>query len=161
MRRPAVLLIAIAAALAAPVSAIAQTLTVPIDQSAKLVLPRGAKDVMIGNPAIADVTVVDPRNAILIGRGYGVTNLVVMNGAGRVLMDSQVVVSSPDAGRITVARGGVAGARVENYTCAPRCERTPMPGEADTFYNAYAAAYQGYAARSLEARNNGAAKTGP
>ena len=40
----------------APAAHAASTLVVPIDHSAAVSLPRGTRDVLIGNPAIADVS---------------------------------------------------------------------------------------------------------
>ncbi|HEX5379600.1 MAG TPA: pilus assembly protein N-terminal domain-containing protein [Phenylobacterium sp.] len=145
---------------AAP-SLAAESFAVPIDQSASIALPRGAQNVMVGNPAIADVNILDARTAVLLGRTYGVTNLLVTDAKGRTIMDRQIVVSSGDAGRITVVRGAATGPHAENYACAPRCERAPMPGETDVDYNRYSSAYSGYSGRAAEGRNSGAAKPGP
>lgn len=107
---------------AAP-SLAAESFSVPMDQSAVLALPAGAQSVMIGNPAIADVNMVDTRTAVVLGRGFGVTNLLVIDGRGRTLMDRQIVVSSADANRISVIRGGGQRPEVSNYACASRCEQ--------------------------------------
>lgn len=118
-------LIGLAAALTALAGAAqaAPTLSVPIDQSARIALPAGVRDVMIGNPAIADVNVLDPRNAVVLGKGYGVTNLLVIDQLGRTVMERQIVVSPPAAGRVSVIRGP----RVDDYACAGACERTTPP----------------------------------
>jgi Flp pilus assembly secretin CpaC len=102
----------------------APTISVPVDQSTRIVLPVGVRDVMIGNPAIADVNVVDQRNAVILGKGYGVTNLLVIDQLGRTVMERQIIVSAPTAGRVSVIRGG----KVEEYACAGGCEK--QAGEA-------------------------------
>ncbi len=104
----------------APTANAAPTLSVPIDQSAALNLPRGTRDVLIGNPAIADVSVLDSGKAVILGKGYGVTNLIVVDQLGRTVLERQIVVSAPTAGRVSVIRG----ARVDDYACAGGCERT-------------------------------------
>jgi hypothetical protein len=38
-----------------------------------------------------------------------------------------------------------------NYSCAPRCERTPMPGESDTAYQESSGPYTSAAARATGA----------
>lgn len=116
-------LAALAFAASAAFPALAQGLTVPVDQSVAVALPPGAMNVMIGNPGIADINVLDPRNAVVLGKAFGVTNLLILDGGGHVLMDRQVVVSAGDAGHITAIRGGPSGARLESYACASRCER--------------------------------------
>jgi len=109
----------------------ADSFSVPMDQSAVLRLPSGAQSVMIGNPAIADVNMLDTHTAVVLGRGFGVTNLLVIDGRGRTLMDRQIVVSSAGANRISIIRGGAGAQRLEvsNYACASRCEQVSAPGE--------------------------------
>lgn len=119
MRRLLLALTAPLMVLASPAAA-APTLVVPIDQSAALNLPRGTRDVLIGNPAIADVSVLDSGKAVILGKGYGVTNLIVVDQLGRTVMERQIVVSGPTAGRVSVIRG----ARIDDYACAGGCERT-------------------------------------
>ena len=137
-------------------AALAGTISAPIDQGVRINLPAGARDVMVGNPAIADISVVDSRTAVVQGRSYGVTNLMILDARGRTLMDSQVVVTAPDVNRVSVYRGPQAGGasvpHVVNYSCAGRCERTPMPGELDTEYNRYGNAFTAYAGRAAMAR---------
>ncbi len=111
-------LVAAIAALAGAAQA-APSLSVPIDQSTRISLPAGTRDVMIGNPAIADVNVLDSRSAVVLGKGYGVTNLLVIDQLGRTVLERQIVVSGPAAGRVSVIRG----AKVDDYSCASGCER--------------------------------------
>ncbi len=146
MRRILSLVIAVAT-LAVALPAIAQSLPIRIDQAARVGLSGTARDVIIGNPAVADVTVIDGRNLIITGKGYGITNLLVLDGRGRTILDRQIVVSSSDDGRVTMYRGP----DLFNYSCAPRCERTPMPGESDTAYQESSAPYTAAAARSAAA----------
>ena len=97
----------------------APALMAPINQSIPINLPRGTRDVLIGNPAIADVSVLDSGKAVLVGKGYGVTNLVIIDQLGRTVLNRQVVVAAP-TGNVSVIRG----AKVEDYACASRCEPT-------------------------------------
>ena len=121
MRRLLLSLTAGLALLATASQAGAPTLSVPIDQSARLLLPPGARDVMIGNPAIADLNVIDGRSVVVLGKGYGVTNLLVIDALGRTVLERQVVVSGPNSGRVSVIRG----AKVDSYACAGGCEKEP------------------------------------
>jgi Flp pilus assembly secretin CpaC len=107
----------------------AESFSVPIDQSAVLMLPVGAQNVMIGNPAIADVNMVDTRTAVVLGRGFGVTNMLVIDGRGRTLMNRQIVVSSANTGHVSIIRGSGQGAATKNYACGSRCEQASAPGE--------------------------------
>lgn len=116
--RPALIGLIVGFAALASASQAAPTLAVPIDQSARVALPAGTRDVMIGNPAIADVNIVDARNAVVLGKGYGVTNLLVIDQLGRTVLERQIVVSAPSTGRVTVMRG----AKVQDYACGVGCE---------------------------------------
>jgi Flp pilus assembly secretin CpaC len=131
MRRPfrfqaaalaAALLIAGAgAAGSAAAAAGAGPLAVHMDQSVAISLRAPAQSVVVGNPAIADVSVIDARTVLVLGKGYGVTNLVILDQGGRVLFNREIVVSAADAGRVSIWRGAASS----NYACSPRCEREP------------------------------------
>ncbi|MDH4384987.1 MAG: pilus assembly protein N-terminal domain-containing protein [Caulobacter sp.] len=121
MRRPALAILAVLL-LAAP--AHAQSLTVPVDRAVRIGLSASAKDVAVGNPAIADVTVMDERNILILGKAYGTTNVVVLDRSGRLILDRVVNVTAPDTGRISVYKG----ATPSHYACSPRCELTTSTG---------------------------------
>jgi Flp pilus assembly secretin CpaC len=113
-----------AAVLLAAQPALAETLTVRMDQNLAVRLSAPARNVVIGNPAIADVNMLDARHLVVLGKAYGVTNLLVMDAAGRTILDRQVVVSSSDSA-MSYYRGGEARA----YACAERCERVGGSGD--------------------------------
>ncbi len=117
MRR---LLIALTATGLLATPAMAQTLSVRADQAVRIALPAPAKDVAVGNPAIADVMVLDERNILVLGKGFGTTNVIALDRGGRLILDRVVVVSAADAGKVTVYKGASAS----QYACAPRCEMT-------------------------------------
>lgn len=102
-----------------PASAQAQSrpLSVDIDQSARVQLRAPAGSVIVGNPRIADVTVVDANTLFIVGKGYGVTEVVAVDVLGRTVFQSQVVVTAGDAGRVRVWRG----AQVTEMACASTC----------------------------------------
>lgn len=111
--------------LAAAAPAMADGMTVQIDHSTRVSLPGSAANVFVGNASIADAILVDRRNLVVVGRGYGVTNLLVIDGAGRTILNREIQVSPGNAGRMTLYQGTGSN----NFTCSPTCERTPMPGE--------------------------------
>jgi len=149
MRRLLALLTAVTT-LASSGLAWAQGMPVRIDQATRVALSAPARDVFIGNPSVADVTVIDGRNLLVMGKAYGVTNIVVLDARGRTILDRQIVVSASDEGRISFYRGP----DVYNYACAPRCERTPMPGERDSgqgVYSQWSGPYTTYSDRATAA----------
>ena len=114
MRRSLTPLVALAALLGAPV--IARAIAVPLDYSTRLHISGSAASVVVGNPAIADVTVVDSHTLYVQGRGLGSTNVIVLDRAGRTLFADDVLVGSPGA-HVTVYHG----ADRDDFACSPRC----------------------------------------
>jgi hypothetical protein len=151
----------------APMSAIAQdVLTVPLDRSVKFNLPPGAKRVMVGAAGIVDITVIDMTNAVLLGRTFGATNILVLDGAGRTLMNQEVAVVDSGSGRMTLVTGpsggeGSIAVSVQNYACSPRCVRYPMPGETQVDASPYTSEYDAYPARVGGGRPAAAAPAAP
>jgi hypothetical protein len=89
--------------------------------------------VYVGNPAIADVTMVDSRHAFVQGKGYGRTNIVALNKDNETVFNSHVsVAGSEGGGTVTLNRG----TQRITLTCAGgRCEPTPTPGDDQKAYD--------------------------
>lgn len=104
------------AAVAAP--ARAGTLEVVMNQAKIVKLSSPADTIVIGNPLIADASVQDATTVVLTGKGFGVTNLVVLDAQGNPIVDEQVVVSRQDTDTVRVYRR----ADVQTLSCTPRCE---------------------------------------
>jgi Flp pilus assembly secretin CpaC len=122
-----------AAVLAAPAAAVAQSgrLNVEIDQATRVQLRGPAGSVIVGNPEIADVTVVDANTLYITGKGYGVTEVVAIDTIGRTVFQSQVVVTAGDgAGRVRIWRGAQATEMACGTSCSPSVRGTsgPAPG---------------------------------
>ena len=121
MSRSILPLFAAVALLAIPAAAAAQSqpLNVDIDQSTRVQLRAPAGSVIVGNPLIADVTVVDANTLFITGKGYGVTEIVAVDVLGRIVFQSQVVVTAGDSGRVRVWRGAQATEMACASTCSP------------------------------------------
>lgn len=123
--RPARLIATLAAAavLFAPAAGTAQSgsLNVGIDEAQRVQLRGPAGSVIVGNPAIADVTVVDANTLYITGKGYGVTEIVAVDTIGRTVFQSQIVVTDgAGSGRVRVWRAGQA----TEMACAASCSPT-------------------------------------
>lgn len=123
MHRP--LRLAILFLLAAPLAAQA-AVNVPLDQTRRVSFGGAAANIVVGNPDIADVNVIDARNLMVVGKRFGVTNLVVLDASGRTLFDSEIVVSAGAGSMVTV----VSGAQTVDYACTPDCQRVTNPNPA-------------------------------
>lgn len=86
---------------------------------AKIVkLAQPADTIVVGNPDIADASVQDATTIILTGKGFGVTNLVVMDQTGSPIVDEQIFVSRQDARSVRIYRRS----EVQTLSCTPFCE---------------------------------------
>jgi Flp pilus assembly secretin CpaC len=86
---------------------------------AKIVrLSRAADTIVIGNPAIADAAVQDATTIVLTGKGFGVTNLVVLDKDGSPIVDEQVTVGRDEASSVRIYRR----ADIQTMSCTPYCE---------------------------------------
>jgi len=135
MTRTQRLLLALGATalLAGPGLAVAQSgrISVEIDQAQRIQLRGPAGSVIVGNPEIADVTVVDANTLYITGKGYGVTEVVAVDPVGRTVFQSQVVVTAGDgAGRVRVWRGAQSTEMACASSCSPSVRGTTGPAPA-------------------------------
>ncbi|HZW16706.1 MAG TPA: pilus assembly protein N-terminal domain-containing protein [Brevundimonas sp.] len=124
---------AAAALLASPGLAVAQSgrVSVEIDQAQRVQLSGPAGSVIVGNPEIADVTVVDANTLYITGKGYGVTEVVAVDPIGRTVFQSQIVVTAGDgAGRVRVWRGAQSTEMACAASCSPSVRGTTGPAPA-------------------------------
>lgn len=101
-------------------------LSVQIDSIQRVELGGAVSAVIVGNPAIADVTVVDQNTLFVTGKGYGVTEVVAVDAIGRTVFQRQIVVTGGSTGAVRVWRGG----RATEMACAGSCE-TSIRSSAD------------------------------
>jgi hypothetical protein len=116
---------------AAPNLALAEVVSVVMDQAKLLRLPDRVSTIIIGNPSIADGTLQSGGFLVVTGKGYGTTNLMVLDSKGGVLAEHTITVSAPHSG-LTVFRG----AERETLSCAPNCQRTLVPGDSQAVFDA-------------------------
>jgi Flp pilus assembly secretin CpaC len=91
---------------------------VVMNQAKIVKLARAADTIVVGNPRIADAAVQDATTIVLTGKGFGVTNLVVLDEAGSPIVDEQIVVTRQTANSVRVYRR----ADIQTLSCAPFCE---------------------------------------
>ncbi|WP_274630480.1 pilus assembly protein N-terminal domain-containing protein [Arvimicrobium flavum] len=111
-----------AALFALALSAQAADISVQLNQAKIVKLSRPADTIVIGNPQIADASVQDATTIVLTGKGFGSTNLVVLDDTGAPIVDEQVVVSRDEASTIRVFRR----ASMQTLSCTPNCEAAYM-----------------------------------
>ncbi|QDC02856.1 pilus assembly protein N-terminal domain-containing protein [Mesorhizobium sp. 8] len=106
-----------ATAFAAPARADAG-IEVTMNQARIVKLARAADTIVVGNPLIADAAVQDASTIVLTGKGFGVTNLVVLDKDGSPIIDEQVTVTRQNASTVRIYRRS----QVQTMSCTPYCE---------------------------------------
>jgi len=96
----------------------AADIEVTMNQAKIVKLSRPADTIVVGNPAIADASVQDASTIVLTGKGFGVTNLVVLDQEGSPIVDAQVTVVRQAASSVRIYRR----AEVQTMSCTPYCE---------------------------------------
>jgi Flp pilus assembly secretin CpaC len=89
-----------------------------VNQAKIVKLARAADTIVVGNPQIADTAVQDATTIVLTGKGFGVTNLVVLDEDGQPIVDEQLYVARQDAKSVRIYRR----ADVQTLSCTPFCE---------------------------------------
>ena len=121
------------AAGASPARAETSAIAVTLDQAKIAQLPRGTTTLIVGNPMIADVTMLKNNNTMIItGKGFGQTNLIAIDAAGSLIEERQIQVLP--ARTVLVLQNG--SSRM-SYACNPACMPTVQLGDDDkTFKDA-------------------------
>jgi hypothetical protein len=116
---------------AAGAAAAADPIVVMVDQARIVNLPARAATIVIGNPLIADMAIQSSGIAVLTGKGYGATNVIVMDRGGTVLMEKTIEVTGPSDRTVVVYRG----ADRETYSCTPICSRRITLGDVPEYFD--------------------------
>lgn len=117
-------------ALAAPKG---EGVALALDEVRTLTFKNPIATVYVGNPSIADVTMIDSRHAFVQGKSYGHTNIVALDKENTQVFGTSVFVNGGQgSGTVTLNRG----AQRVTLTCGGgRCEPTPTPGDEQKSYD--------------------------
>ena len=107
----------------------ADMIKVLIDEAKVFEYPDGVSTIIIGNPVVADITMLRKNNRmILTGKSFGRTNLLMLDNQGNAIAESVVQVSA-NFKDLIVQRGFER----ESYDCSPRCHPTINAGDSQKF----------------------------
>jgi len=121
----------LSSAAAAGAAAPSDVLKVTLDQAKIAKVPTGTTTLVVGNPSIADVTMLKGGVGMVVtAKGYGQTNLVAIDAQGNILDEKQIEVT-PTRSVLVVQRGDARS----SYTCNPWCMPTVQLGDADTTFD--------------------------
>jgi Pilus formation protein N terminal region len=106
-------------------------LRITVDQAQVAKLPAATSTVIIGNPAIADVTTLkNGAGMVVTGKGYGQTNLIALDAQGNLLDEKEIHVE-PTRKVLVVQRGNTR----ESYSCDPVCMPSAVLGDDPNVFN--------------------------
>jgi hypothetical protein len=99
---------------------------VPLDEVRVMTFTKPVATLYVGNPVIADVTIIDSRHAFVQGKAFGATNIVALDAGGRQVANRQIVVAGNGTAVVTLQKGNAQ----TTYACAAsRCQPAPQPGD--------------------------------
>jgi Flp pilus assembly secretin CpaC len=107
-----------------------ESVVVMVDHAKVVRLPEKAQTVIVGNPAIADVSVQKNGVMVVTGKSFGVTNLIALDSSGALLAESLVRVSAASDSILTVQRG----LERESYSCTPVCQPSAQLGDVQRYF---------------------------
>ncbi len=102
-----------------------EPIVVAVDQARIMKLPERAATIVIGNPLIADLSIQSGGIAVVTGKAYGATNVVIMDKSSAVLMEKTIEVKGPDDPTVVVYRGVTR----QSYSCMPDCSPRASLGD--------------------------------
>ena len=109
----------------------ADVLKITLDQAQIAKVPTGTTTLVVGNPSIADVTMLKGGVGMVVtGKGYGQTNLVAIDAQGNILDEKQIQVT-PTHNVLVVQRGDAR----TSYACNPLCMPTVQLGDEDKAFD--------------------------
>lgn len=100
------------------------SVSVALDHSLRLPVSGHAASVVVGNPAVADVTVVDSRTLFVTGKRFGATDVVVLDPLGRTVYASDIQVVNGVGQHVRVFRAG----QMNDLACDPACTAPATAG---------------------------------
>lgn len=105
-------------------------LVVKFDQSQLYRLEKPAAEIIIGNPAIADVSVQNGNLLVILGKSFGITNIIALDAERNVILDRRIMVHRDERAIVNVYK---SAARM-TYNCKPQCNPMPMIGDDKVFF---------------------------
>ena len=126
-----VAIMALAAGVTASSAVANETITLMLDRATVIRSPAKTSMVVIGNPAIADVSVQKNGVMVLTGKSFGETNLLALDDQGQLVSESWIKVQAASRSNVVVYRG----AETETYSCTPHCQPTIALGDSEKHFS--------------------------
>jgi hypothetical protein len=130
----------------------ADDLIVKYDQSQLIRLPRPAAEIIIGNPAIADIAIQSGNLLVVTGKSFGITNIIALDSERNVIQDQRVLVRRDDAKVVNLQRG----TERQTFNCTPQCNPSIVIGDDQKYFDMISKAAQAKIGFSERAADSGA-----
>lgn len=108
----------------------ADDLIIKFDQSQLLRLPKPAAEIIIGNPAIADVSIQTGNLLVITGKTFGITNIIALDAERNVIQDQRILVRRDENKVVNIYRSGDRA----SYNCAPQCNPQLVVGDDPKYF---------------------------
>jgi len=130
-------------------------ISLSMDEVRVVTFERPVATVFVGNPSIADATVIDPHHAFVLGKTFGVTNIVALGPQSEMVADRQISVANRAGGVVTLNKG----AAQFNYACTTaHCEANPLPGDQKAYFDDTTQSATSHQDQAVKAANVAAAQ---
>jgi Flp pilus assembly secretin CpaC len=111
-----------------------QAVNLAVGESTTLKLAHPARAIVLGNPAIADISVENAKTVTIVGKKTGGTLLTIRDAKGNALVDATIVVAAGGAGTLAVTyatgKDVKPGGEVASWVCAGAlCSRQEAVGQ--------------------------------
>ena len=132
--------------------AAAEELWVTIDHSRVYQSEQAIGSLVVGNPAVADVTVKSSTEFVLFGVAPGTTNIKLFGADGEELKTLTIAVRNPRSNRLTLQSGQFR----YTFACTDVCEQVPVIGDGSNQTRAFNVAVDQQAQSRLAAAQTSA-----
>ncbi len=105
-------------------------LRVGVDEARIVPLVKSPATVVIGNPLIADVSVQNGNLLVVMGKNYGTTNIIALDGAGEEIANLPLNVGTSGNFEVSLHKG----TERESLNCTPMCETELNVGDGGEHY---------------------------
>jgi hypothetical protein len=106
--------------------------SIAMDEVRVVTFQRPIATVFVGNPTIADATVIDPYHAFILGKTFGTTNMIALGPQSQTIANQQITVVNRGGGLVTLNKGS----QQFSYACTrAHCDASPLPGDQAQYFN--------------------------
>lgn len=103
----------------------ASGIVVSMDRARIVKVPTGTQTLIIGNPLVADVTMLKGNGSMVVsGRSFGTTNLISLDASGNAIDETTIKVIAGNQSLVVLR-----GTAQESYSCNPKCSPTVALGD--------------------------------